>query len=81
MCVDGGWAEAVDVALANQGRVVVTRDGDRFGLTGWRVGTSTTEATGAALEEAEKAYLLFSELSAQRKLQVMIARVTEKQAS
>ena len=53
VCVDGGWAEAVDVALANQGRVVVTRDGDRFGLTGWRVGTSTTEATGAALEEAE----------------------------
>jgi uncharacterized protein (DUF2336 family) len=37
--------------------------------------------SGAALEEAEKSYLLFSELSAQRKLQVMISRVTAKQAS
>jgi uncharacterized protein (DUF2336 family) len=37
--------------------------------------------SGAALEEAEKSYLLFSELSAQRKLQVMISRLSEKQAS
>lgn len=37
--------------------------------------------SGTALEEAEKSYLLFSELSAQRKLQVMISRVTAKQAS
>lgn len=36
---------------------------------------------GAALEEAEKSYLLFSELSAQRKLQVMVSRITAKQAS
>lgn len=34
-----------------------------------------------ALEEAEKSYALFSELSAHRKLQVMIARVTERHAS
>ncbi|MBX3518982.1 MAG: DUF2336 domain-containing protein [Xanthobacteraceae bacterium] len=37
--------------------------------------------SGTALEEAEKSYWLFSELSAQRKLQVMISRVTTKQAS
>ena len=32
--------------------------------------------SGAALEEAEKSYLLFSELSAQRNLQVMISRLS-----
>jgi len=39
--------------LANPGAVVVTRDGDRFGTTGWRVGGTTaglgTEAGRAAL--------------------------------
>ncbi len=52
--VDGGWVEAVDLALAHPDAVVVTPDGDRFGLTGWRVGTSGSGATGAALEEAER---------------------------
>ncbi|MEZ5380689.1 MAG: chromosome segregation protein SMC [Microthrixaceae bacterium] len=52
VCVAGGWAEGVDHAVAHPERVVVTRDGDRFGTSGWRVGTSTTEATGAALAEA-----------------------------
>lgn len=44
-------------------------------------GFSSHGLTGAALEEAEKSYLLFSELSAQRKLQVMISRLTNKRAS
>lgn len=44
-------------------------------------GFSNHGLSGAALEEAEKSYLLFSELSAQRKLQVMISRLTDKQAS
>lgn len=44
-------------------------------------GFSNHGLAGTALEEAEKSYLLFSELSAQRKLQVMISRVTDKQAS
>ena len=44
-------------------------------------GFSNHGLAGTALEEAEKSYLLFSELSAQRKLQVMLSRVTEKQAS
>lgn len=44
-------------------------------------GFSNHGLAGAALEEAEKSYLLFSELSAQRKLQVMISRVTDKKAS
>ncbi len=46
------WTEAVDVALANPDALVVTRTGDRFGPTGWRVGATGSGATGAALEEA-----------------------------
>ena len=30
---DGVWPAAVDAILAHPGAVVVTRDGDRFGLT------------------------------------------------
>ena len=50
--VDGGWTAAVDTVLAHPGAVVVTRDGDRFGGYGWRVGGASTGATGAALDEA-----------------------------
>nr|MBA3281526.1 AAA family ATPase [Acidimicrobiia bacterium] len=46
------WKAAVDVALAHPAAVVVTRDGDRFGPTGWHVGASGSGATGAALVEA-----------------------------
>ncbi|MEX2292849.1 MAG: chromosome segregation protein SMC [Acidimicrobiales bacterium] len=52
--VDGGWSAAVDAALAHPDAVVVTRTGGRFGLTGWRVGTASTGATGAALDEARE---------------------------
>jgi chromosome segregation protein len=52
--VDGGWEAALDAALAHPGAVVVTREGDRFGVTGWRIGTSATGATGHALDEARE---------------------------
>jgi chromosome segregation protein len=52
VAVDGGWEEAVDLAVAHPGTVVVTRRGDRFAPTGWRVGAAGTGATGAALDEA-----------------------------
>ena len=52
--VDGGWATAVDIALAHPGPFIVTRDGDRFGVTGWRVGGPGAGATGAALAEARE---------------------------
>ena len=50
--VDGGWPEAVDVALAHPDAIAVTADGDRFALTGWRVGVAGSGATGAALDDA-----------------------------
>jgi chromosome segregation protein len=54
VAVEGGWSSAVDAALAHPDAVIVTRDGGRFGLTGWRVGTASTGATGAALDEARE---------------------------
>jgi chromosome segregation protein len=50
--VDGGWEAALDAVLANPEAVVVTREGGRFGVTGWRIGGAASEATGHALEEA-----------------------------
>lgn len=50
--VDGGWRAAADAAIADPDRTFVTRDGDRFGVDGWRLGASATGATGAALDEA-----------------------------
>jgi chromosome segregation protein len=54
VAVEGGWPAAVDAALAHPDAVVVTREGGRFGVTGWRVGTASSGATGAALEEARQ---------------------------
>ncbi|MEM9135150.1 MAG: chromosome segregation protein SMC [Actinomycetota bacterium] len=51
--VDGGWRQAMDVAIERPQSTVVTRHGDRFSPTGWRIGLTGTGATGAALEEAE----------------------------
>jgi chromosome segregation protein len=50
--VDGDLFAGIDVVLAHPGAVVVTRDGDRLGLSGWRVGGTRAQATGAALDEA-----------------------------
>jgi chromosome segregation protein len=50
--VDGGWHDAVDIAITHPGAVVVTRDGDRFSASGWRIGMAGSGATRAALDEA-----------------------------
>ncbi|HUP86368.1 MAG TPA: chromosome segregation protein SMC [Acidimicrobiales bacterium] len=52
VAVEGAWTDALDLALAQPGLIVVTRDGDRFAANGWRAGASGNGATGAALEEA-----------------------------
>ncbi|QGG94844.1 chromosome segregation protein SMC [Actinomarinicola tropica] len=63
VAVDGGWSAAVDAALGHPGAVVVTRDGSRFGASGWRIGVAGTGATGAALEEANERVAAASELA------------------
>jgi len=52
--VDGGWEAALDLALAHPDAVVVTRHGDRFGISGWRIGGPAAGATGTALIEARE---------------------------
>ena len=52
VAIDGGWEQAVPIAASHPAAVVVTRSGDRFGISGWRVGAARSGATGAALDEA-----------------------------
>jgi chromosome segregation protein len=54
VCVDGSWSAALEVAVAHPDAVVVTRAGDRFAGSGWRVGGASSGATGAALEDAQR---------------------------
>ncbi len=51
-CARGSWSEAIDLALARPDLVVVTRDGDRFSSTGWRVRAGGGVVTAAVVEEA-----------------------------
>ncbi len=51
-CTQGGWSEAIDLALARPDLVVVTREGDRFSPTGWRVRAAGGVVTAALVEEA-----------------------------
>ena len=45
---------ALDAAIAYPDAVVVTEYGDRFGLSGWRVGAAGSGATAAALDDAQQ---------------------------
>ncbi|MDX2379841.1 MAG: chromosome segregation protein SMC [Acidimicrobiia bacterium] len=45
---------AVDAALAHPGATIVTPGGDRFGMTGWRLGVAGSGATAAALDDARE---------------------------
>ncbi|MEL6892103.1 MAG: AAA family ATPase [Actinomycetota bacterium] len=46
--------DALDVAIAYPDAVVVTPEGDRFGLSGWRIGAAGSGATAAALDDARE---------------------------
>jgi len=53
VCPDGGWTDAIDLALARPDLVVVTREGDRFSSTGWRVRAGGGVVTAAVVDEAQ----------------------------
>ena len=53
-CAHRGWSEAIDLALARPDLVVVTRDGDRFSPTGWRVRAGGGVVTAAVVDEARE---------------------------
>ncbi len=52
VCPRGGWTDAIDLALSRPDLVVVTREGDRFSSTGWRVRASGGVVTAAVVDEA-----------------------------
>jgi chromosome segregation protein len=66
----GGWSEAIDLALARPDLVVVTRDGDRFSSTGWRVraggGVVTADVVDEARSRAEMAALAATQAAEER---------------
>jgi chromosome segregation protein len=47
-------AAAMDAAIDHPGAVIVTRGGDRFAPTGWRIGAASGGATAAALADAQE---------------------------
>ncbi len=49
------WESGIDVALANPELVIVTRDGDRFATSGWRIASGRAVVTRTSVEEAEDA--------------------------
>jgi len=52
--MDGDLDAAVTASMTEPSAVVVTRRGDRFAVTGWRLRAAGAGATGAALEEARR---------------------------
>ena len=57
-CTGAGWTAAIDLALSRPDLVVVTRDGDRFSQTGWRVRAAGGVVTAALVEEARRRAVL-----------------------
>ena len=64
VCHEGGWSGAVDLALARPDLIVVTREGDRFSSTGWRVRAGGGVVTGAVVDEARERAAVAAEAAA-----------------
>jgi chromosome segregation protein len=70
-----GWEHALDAAIAHPEAVIVTRQGDRFGPSGWRVGVGAIGATSAALEEARANEATAGAALERCEAQLVVARV------
>jgi chromosome segregation protein len=53
--VASDWESGIEVAVANPELVIVTREGDRFAASGWRVASGRSVVTRSTVEEAERA--------------------------
>ncbi len=69
-------ATAVDAAIEHPAAVIVTRGGDRFAPTGWRVGAAAGGATAAALAEAQERATLATTNLAVAELELSAAKDT-----
>ena len=81
-------SDALDAAIAHPDAVIVTEAGDRFGLSGWRIGAAGSGATAAALEEAtersesaSRALVETSESLSAAEAALKLAQSTEQQIS
>ena len=73
------WREGIDVAVAHPDLVVVTRDGDRFAASGWRVASGRALVTRASVEEAQRVALeAASVLEPSRERRAQAARAVEE---
>ncbi len=52
--VTESWQAGIDVAVAHPDLVVVTREGDRFAASGWRVASGRAVVTRATVDEAQR---------------------------
>jgi chromosome segregation protein len=66
------WETGMDVALANPELIIVTRDGDRFASSGWRIASGRAVVTRSAVEESQ---------SAAREATAAVAPVRERRKS
>jgi chromosome segregation protein len=53
--VASDWETGMDIALANPELIIVTRDGDRFATSGWRIASGRAVVTRSAVEESQNA--------------------------
>jgi len=53
--VADGWEAGMDLAATNPELVIVTREGDRFASSGWRVASGRALVTRSTVEEAQRA--------------------------
>ncbi|MGH3848684.1 MAG: hypothetical protein ACRDRT_03095, partial [Pseudonocardiaceae bacterium] len=78
--VEGDWMAGLDSFLADPAKIVVTRAGDRFCPSGWRVGGRGWQAARLALQEATaRAVAADDELSVARD-RLNVAKVVQRQA-
>jgi len=49
------WESGIEVAVSNPDLVIVTRDGDRFAASGWRVASGRALVTRSTVDEAHLA--------------------------
>ena len=72
---------AIEIALEHPTAIVVTRRGDRFALSGWRIGASSGAATAAALAEAREGVTTAAAVLERRRHELETARAAADSAT
>ncbi len=78
--VEGGWRAALDAAVAHPDALIVTKAGDRFGASGWRVGTVSSGVTAGAADEARQRAAGATEAASRAEATLLTARAVLDEA-